>query len=295
MIFLLLRREMISVKITVHSEFENDILAYNHFTKSEHRKEEYFWHYHDVTELLFVKSGEVTYEVGGKKYTLQKNMLVYTRPNERHCIDVNSDADYERYNILFDPSELPFDLNSMIPKNVNVVNFDANKTVTGIFDKMDMYCKMLPGKELGLVLFNLVCEVLINVMLSVERENDEAAKVDPVVSKAMAYIEENLLKISGIDEICRELYVSKSHLHHLFAAQTGESPKKYVIRKRLEMAHRELALGASATEICSACGFSDYSSFFRAYKNHFGYSPAQTPKTDSVRIAFSDFLKGYKS
>ena len=79
MIFLLLRREMISVKITVHSEYENDILAYNHFTKSEHRKEEYFWHYHDVTELLFVKSGGVTYEVGGKKYTLQKNMLVYTR------------------------------------------------------------------------------------------------------------------------------------------------------------------------------------------------------------------------
>ena len=283
------------MKITVHSEFENDILAYNHFTKSDHRKEEYYWHYHDVTELLFIKSGEVRYEVGGNEYMLQKNMLVYTRPNERHYIDVKSDVDYERYNIIFDPSKLPFDLNMMIPKDVNVVNFDANKTVIGIFDKMDMYCKMLSDKELGVVLFNLVCEALINVMLSVDRKNDEAARVDPIVSKAIAYIEENLLQIGGIDEISRELYVSKSHLHHLFAAQVGESPKKYVIRKRLEMAHRELALGAVATEIFSSCGFSDYSTFFRAYKNYFGYSPAQTPKSDSVRIAFSDFLKGYKS
>ena len=283
------------MKITVHSEFENEILAYNHFTKSEHKKEEYYWHYHDVTELLFIKSGDVKYEVGGKEYALQKNMLVYTRPNEKHYIDVSPDVPYERYNIILDHKKLPFDVDSRIPKDVNVVNFDANKTVVGIFDKMDMYCKMLPEKELGTMLFNLVCEVLINVMLDSKQESAESSKVDPIVSKAIAYIDENLLKIGGIDEICGELYVSKSHLHHLFVAQTGESPKKYIIRKRLEMAHRELTLGASATEICALCGFSDYSSFFRAYKNHFGYSPVQTPKTDSVRIAFSDFLKGYRS
>ena len=283
------------MKITVHSEYENDVFAYNHFTKSDHAKGEYYWHYHDVTELLFIKSGEVKYEVGGKEYLLQKNMLVYTRPNERHYIDVSPDSSYERYNIILDHAKLPFDIAGKIPKDVNVINFDANKTVICIFDKMDMYCKVLPEKELGVVLFNLVCEVLINVMLDSGQDSAEDLKIDPLVSKAVAYIDENLLRIGGIDEICRELYVSKSHLHHLFVAEMGESPKKYVVRKRLEMAHRELTLGAAATEICTSCGFSDYSSFFRAYKNHFGYSPVQTPKTDSVRIAFSDFLKGYKS
>ena len=154
---------------------------------------------------------------------------------------------------------------------------------------------MLPEKELGMVLLNLICEVLINVMLDSGQESAESVGIDPIVSRALAYIDENLLQISGIDEICRELYVSKSHLHHLFVSQMGESPKKYIVRKRLEMAHRELTLGAAATEIYASCAFSDYSSFFRAYKNHFGYSPAQTPRTNSVRIAFSDFLKGYRS
>jgi AraC-like DNA-binding protein len=104
-----------------------------------------------------------------------------------------------------------------------------------------------------------------------------------------------LLTLQGLDEICNELFITKSHLHHLFMEQMGVSPKKYVMEKRLELAHRELTLGAKATEIYAACGFADYSSFFRAYKKHFGHSPAQTPKTDCVRISFSDFVKGYKA
>jgi AraC-like DNA-binding protein len=35
--------------------------------------------------------------------------------------------------------------------------------------------------------------------------------------------------------------------------------------------------GENAGEACVACGFSDYSSFFRAYRTQFGH----TPKDDS--------------
>ena len=284
------------MKITVHSEFENESLVYNHYTKTEQTVGDHFPHYHDVTELIFIKSGDVNYSVGGREYPLQKHMLVISRPNENHFIDVQSDREYERYDILFDHSILPFDLYGRIPRGLNVINFDANKSVVAIFDKMDVYSKKLSGEDLYRMLINLVSEVLMNVIIETEEtENARERQKSPLVSRAIAYMEENLLSLRDVDEVCRELYVSKSHLHHLFIEQMGVSPKKYVMEKRLELARRELTLGAKATEIYASCGFADYSSFFRAYKKHFGHSPVQTPKTDCVRISFSDFVKGYKA
>jgi len=284
------------MKVTVHSEYENKNLLYNHYTKTEHIRGDHYPHYHDVTELIFVKSGNVNYRVGDKEYMLQKNMLVISRPNESHCVDFAGDEDYDRYNILFDEKIFPFDLYGRIPEDLNVISFDANKSVIRIFDKMDVYCKKLSGNDLGMILTNLIGEVLMNVIIETEEKNHELLKQrSPLISRAISYIEENLLSLKDIDEVCKELYVSKSHLHHMFMEQMNISPKKFIIRKRLELAKRELSLGAKATEMYSICGFSDYSSFFRAYKKYFGYSPADTPKTDSLRITFSDFVRGYKA
>lgn len=286
--------------INVHSEFDNGQIAYNHQTKTKTAPDEHPPHYHDVTELLFIKSGDVTYEVGGREYQLQKNTLVISRPNERHMIKVGYNETYERYDVLFDHKHLPFDLYGRIPDRLNVISFDANKSVVGCFEKMDLYCRRLEGEDLGQMLFNLICEVLMNVIIETASLNEQSAEVEAeqkssLVLRALSYIEENLLTLRDLDEVCRELYVSKSHLHHLFIAQMGVSPKKYIITKRLELARRELSMGEKATDVYAVCGFADYSAFFRAYKKQFGYSPAETPKTDCVRISFSDFIKGYKT
>lgn len=284
------------MKITVHSEFENDNLVYNHYTKTGNMEGEHFTHYHDVTEVIFIKSGDVAYSVGGKEYALQKNMLILSRPNESHRIDVRGDEDYERYDVLFDDAILPFDLYGRIPRELNVISFEANKSVMAIFDKMDVYCKKLKGEDLGRMIINLISEVLMNVIIETEESNPAASdQIGPIISRAVSYIEEHLLSLRDIDEVCRELYLSKSHLHHLFMEQMKISPKKYITEKRLELARREITLGAKATEIYESCGFADYSSFFRAYKKHFGHSPAQTPRAECVRISFSDFVKGYKA
>ncbi len=283
------------MKIQIHSEYENESIVYNHATKQEQRPEDYFVHYHDVTELIFIKSGEMSYSVGDKAYLLQKNNLVLTRPGDSHLIQVTGNNEYERYNILFDDKKLPFELFGYLQTDLHVIGFDANKMVVGIFEKMDYYCQNLEGEELGRLLYNLLCEILIHVLLFAKQLKDErACGLTPTVTAALAYIEENLLTLEHIDELCMALYISKSHLHHVFMQQLGISPKKYIADKRLERARRELSLGVKATDIYGSFGYGDYSSFYRAYKKKYGCSPAETPRTDCTRIAFSDFLKGYK-
>jgi AraC-like DNA-binding protein len=98
-----------------------------------------------------------------------------------------------------------------------------------------------------------------------------------MVCAAIAYIEEHLTTLTGLDEICRGLYITKSHLHHLFTEHLQITPKKFIVSKRLALAQREICSGGRPTEVCRRCGFADYSSFWRAYTAHYGRRPSEKP------------------
>ncbi len=67
---------------------------------------------------------------------------------------------------------------------------------------------------------------------------------------------------------------SPFHLHREFHRVTGETPKKYTRRLRLERAAAALAASdASILEIALAAGFASHEVFTRSFTQHFGRSP----------------------
>lgn len=262
--------------INIFSEYndEKGSLFYTHAVKKNQQKDSYQPHFHNLTEIIFFKSGNISYITDGKKFKLKKDMLVLTRPAHIHDINVEGDEEYERYNILIDEKSLPFDIYQKIPYDIHVLDFEKNTNISNIFKKMDYYCNVLDGEDLGNILQSLVQEVLYNIIIESKNVTKSiSTTTNPIISKAMEYIENNLLTLSGVEEIANELFVTKSHLHHLFIEHLKMPPKKYIAVKRLTIAKRELYSGSKATEVCAKCGFSDYSSFYRAYKKQFGHSP----------------------
>ena len=114
-----------------------------------------------------------------------------------------------------------------------------------------------------------------------------------ILQQSLDYIEDNLQSLSGIDEICRQIGVSKSYLYRLFQVDLQTTPKAYIMEQRLNLARQEIILGAKATAVYTQCGFTDYSTFFRAYKKHFGYPPTGTHHASFVKIVSEDTFKGY--
>ncbi|MBQ9086972.1 MAG: helix-turn-helix transcriptional regulator [Clostridia bacterium] len=266
-------------------EYADETLSYNHAVKSRQSQEDYLPHSHDVFELIFLKRGNMTYTVDGQRYRLQCDDLVISRPFDIHCLHVEGQEDYERYNILFDESVSPFPFYERIPRSVNVVHFRNHLAVTQLFDKMDFYCDRLEGKERKQMLTNLIQEVLVRVMLEADSAKEsQYTPANVLVCAAISYIDDHLLTLGSIEEICRELYITKSHLHHLFAEHLGISPKKYVTHKRLALAQREIASGGRPTEVCVKCGFSDYSAFYRAYRSRFGRKPSERVNVERAVI-----------
>lgn len=235
-------------------------------------------HTHDVCELLFLKKGTPRYVVEGKNYKFCKNCLAISRPGDRHAIHFDEPGPYERYNILFDEKKIPFGLYDKIPSEIDIINFDGNTIVCDLFKKADYYFEHFKGEMLGKLLFGIAEELFFNIAITIE-ENQKAynisASANPFVTAALAYIDTNLTSNITIDSICEELYITKSHLHHIFTDHMQISPKKYILAKRLNLARRSIRAGRKPIEACMMSGFSDYSTFYRDYKKHFGRSPSE--------------------
>lgn len=264
----------------MHKTYKDSNIFFNHW-KVEQLDLDRFpkeLHTHDVCELLFLKKGNPRYFVEGKSYKLGKNCLLISRAGDRHKVYFDEPCAYERYNILYDEKKLPFDLFSKIPQNIDIINFDGNAIVSDLFKKADYYFDHFQGEKLGHLLVGIVEELYFNISITLG-ENEEAynfsASANPFISAALSYIEDNLTSNITIDSICEELYITKSHLHHLFIDHLQISPKKYILSKRLTLAKRAIRAGQKPIEACMLSGFSDYSTFYRDYKKFFGHSPSE--------------------
>ncbi|WP_238475999.1 helix-turn-helix domain-containing protein [Clostridium manihotivorum] len=103
----------------------------------------------------------------------------------------------------------------------------------------------------------------------------EDIKYDPRIQSILTFINSNLSSDLSIEVIANTFYLNKYYLMHLFKKETGYTLYGYIQKKRLKKASELIKVGVQASEVCSLCGFIDYSSFVRAFKKEFHLSPKQ--------------------
>ncbi|MBQ7040137.1 MAG: helix-turn-helix transcriptional regulator, partial [Clostridia bacterium] len=182
----------------------------------------------------------------------------------------------------------PFDLWSKIPDDLDIISLKKFPGIVSLFEKMDYYASCLEGVELRTALLSLTTEVYMNLIIETKKLNQgyEFEQTNEIISDAISYIERELKNIKSIEEIADYLYITKSHLHHIFIKHMGITPKKYITIKRLSLIQRELSLGAKPTEVYEKYGFLDYSTFYRAYKSHYNRPPSSKEPNEPIAIPF---------
>jgi len=94
------------------------------------------------------------------------------------------------------------------------------------------------------------------------------------IYQAQTYIHNNLDKALDLDTLSQVACLSKYHFIRLFKEVYGETPRQYLIKRRLERA-KHLLISSKKTfhEICHEVGLKDSSSFGRLFKRSFGSTP----------------------
>jgi AraC family transcriptional regulator len=96
-------------------------------------------------------------------------------------------------------------------------------------------------------------------------------QVQPVMAFAAAHLDEDL----SLTALAGQAGLSAFHLHRVFSAAAGETPKRFTLRLRLARAAAMLlTTGDSVLDVALDCGFQSHEAFCRAFRKHFETTPS---------------------
>jgi AraC-like DNA-binding protein len=102
---------------------------------------------------------------------------------------------------------------------------------------------------------------------------------DPFVSRALALIHAHLAKPWTIDQLGREVGLSRSALAERFTRLIGEPPMRYLAQWRMQVAAHQLRTNdTSLARVADLVGYESEAAFNRAFKRTFGVPPAAWKK-----------------
>jgi AraC family transcriptional regulator, alkane utilization regulator len=103
---------------------------------------------------------------------------------------------------------------------------------------------------------------------------------DPYVGRALALLHGEAGRGWTVEELAREVALSRSALAERFTGLIGEPPMQYLTRWRLTLAAQALRTGSeSIARIAERSGYDSEAAFTRAFKREFGIPPTAWRKT----------------
>lgn len=260
------------------------------FHPKDTRQHEFSYHYHDFYKILLFLQGDVTYCIEGKSYVLAPYDMVLINAGEVHRPLVHSARTYERVILYVSPEFLnahrqkDYDLGlcfSRVQKEQsNVLRMPSLKN-SRLFATLKELEAALKDEDFAGDLYREVLFLEFLIQLNRAALGDslhfmETSEANEKILAVLAYLNEHLTETFSMDSLAEQFFLSKYYLMHSFKQETGYTIGNYLAIKRLRLARELISQGMPATAACFECGFQNYSTFFRAYKKHFGKSPGQS-------------------
>lgn len=264
------------------------------FKLKDQKKNEFEFHYHDFNKIIIFISGDVTYIIEGKSYKLKPWDILLVGRNDLHLPIISEAVPYERMILWLNPVFLEehkknnCDLQSCFAlakeRKLNLIR-------TGKLDISDIKNNLKELEE-ALVTDAFGSEIMKNALfielmvrinrlflsMDIDKGLDDI-KFDARIEAILEYINSNLDSDLSIDALSNRFYLNKYYLMHLFKNETGYTLYNYIQKKRAIQAADLIKKGIQAGEVCSLCGFADYSTFVRTFKKEFKLSPKQYYKS----------------
>ena len=114
--------------------------------------------------------------------------------------------------------------------------------------------------------------------LAEAEELDFEPEKPTLINALIEHIEGHLDEKLSLDEVAAHFYTSRGTINNLFRQNMDTSFYKFVTQRRLILAKVLIGEGKGLDEISLRCGFSDYSTFYKAFKKEFGISPREFSK-----------------
>lgn len=253
-------------------EYGNEKLRFKHAFDPAPEAGMFSRHAHHQYELIYFLGGDVRCVIEQHSHLMKQGELAVIPPMQYHFIKLESDRPYERMVVEFTACDARPALLAELFETPRFLDLSDSPDLQGVFHRMEQYGDFEDREQLCR---NLLTELICLLARKTPREQPLTPYFNETVTAALHYIDQNLTTLTSPDEIHKALFISRAQLYRSFRAAFGIPPMKYINEKRLLLADARIRGGQKPAHAATACGFGDYSTFFRLYKARFGHPPSE--------------------
>ena len=229
---------------------------------------------HTYNEILFFISGDVEFiSEKGKETLVPNTAIIIPKETFHQFIVLGDNTDYIRCVFNF---ETVAELDTLIASKINKIMLTQNDKINDLFKSLTVIESMnLSEIETNILLKSLFAEILVAIKTKDSIFLNEGSFFNPKVEAAISFINKNIQQPLTVPDIAASLNISDSHLAHIFKNDMHISVHKYILKKRLLLAHKKIQNSTPPMQAAIESGFNDYSGFYTQFKKMFGFSPSK--------------------
>ena len=254
-------------------------------------------HSHTFVELLFCMSGNIEYLLGTQRYLVHEGDVLIISPGVSHrpLHSTLREHDYYERIVVWISGRQVNGCRKLWPDNDWSAFLTASEGGTGTgfclhtdaqpdHQIRDLFRRICLESEQDQPDWEpAVCGLTVCLMVQLSRAVAQAQTLQhspgdsrrELFDQMIEYVEENLNQKITLEETARQFLISESTLSKTFRTRLNTSFYQFVKQRRLIAAKELLAQTDALSEIPEQVGFSDYSSFYRAFKKEYEMTPSQ--------------------
>ena len=245
-------------------------------------------HRHDFYELYCLLSDRYVYHVENNQYELQPGSLILVRPGETHWPALEGPPrDIERIVLWLNPTFIS-SLSIFLPQTLGTIGTNLQDEHLIVPDErtyqviLNLLFSLLYEKNRADADSQYLCHLILSqLLIHISRVLNQRSRPQEKpgtrygeIMKVHEYINAHYREPLSVSELAQRFFMDKNTMTRQFKRIVGMTPGDYIRRKRLENAHTLIRQGYGVQIAGYASGFTDYSAFYRAFRQRYSLSPS---------------------
>ncbi len=214
------------------------------------------------SRIYYIIGGDLTYESGGERRAMKPGRLYALPSTERYRVwrDPAVDFTCTYLHMVFSQYRINGLIELEVPENsclealiLTVRRAIGEKRIELLEGLAESFAFFLKGNE---------CFI----------QNSE------MLTRVQRYILSHISEELTIEQLSLLFNYHPNYFIRLFRRETGHTPYQYIIQQRMQYAVTQLNQGLPNDEVCYACGYTDSSTFTRAFRKYYGVAPQKYRK-----------------
>ncbi len=110
------------------------------------------------------------------------------------------------------------------------------------------------------------------------KNSDGFIQNSQMLNQVQKHIIRHISEDLTIERLSQLFSYHPNYFIRLFRRETGYTPYQYIVQQRMQYAVTQLNKGLPNEEVCYACGYTDSSTFTRAFRKYYGVAPQKYRK-----------------